>query len=111
MNKRKKKIIFLITIIVLLVLFLPLPVGTTDGGARVYSALTYKIIKWHKLVAETNSNGSVDTVYLYNKTSVFWIPDKFKSIDELWKMDYEKGGFEKVFFSKNEIFRGNNGIF
>ena len=43
-----------------------------------------------------------NTVYFYNKTSVFWIPDKFKSIDELWKMDYEKGGFEKVFFSKNE---------
>ncbi len=102
MNKRKKKIIFLIIIIVLLVLFLPLPVGTTDGGARVYSALTYKIIKWHKLVAETNSNGSVDTVYFYNKTSVFWIPDKYKSIGELWKMDLEKGGFEKVFFSKNE---------
>ena len=104
MNKRKKIIIVLITIIVLLVLFLPLPVGSfDDGGARVYSALTYKIIKWHKLVAETSSNGSVDTVYFYNKTSVFWIPDKFKSIDELWKMDYEKGGFEKVFFSKNEL--------
>jgi hypothetical protein len=98
MNKRKKIIIVLITIIVLLVLFLPLPVGSfDDGGTRVYSALTYKIIKWHTLVAETNHD-----VYFYNKTSVFWIPDKFKSIDELWKIDFEKGGFEKVLFSKNE---------
>ena len=92
MNKRKKIIIVLITIIVLLVLFLPLPVGSfDDGGTRVYSALTYKII------AETNHD-----VYFYNKTSVFWIPDKFKSIDELWKIDFEKGEFEKVLHSKNE---------
>ena len=103
MNKRKKIIIVLITIIVLLVLFLPLPVGSfDDGGTRVYSALTYKILKWHKLVADRNSDGSVDAVYFYNKTSVFWIPDKFKSIDELWKIDFEKGGFEKILFSKNE---------
>ena len=103
MNKRKKIIIVLITIIVLLVLFFPIPRGTyLDGGTREYSALTYKIIKWHKLVAETNSDGSVDTEYFYNKTSVFWIPDKFKSIDELWKIDFEKGGFEKVLHSKNE---------
>ena len=103
MNKRKKIIIVLITIIVLLVLFLPLPVGSfDDGGTRVYSALTYKILKWHKLVADRNSDGSVDAVYFYNKTSVFWIPDKFKSIDELWKIDFEKGEFEKVLHSKNE---------
>jgi hypothetical protein len=103
MNKRKKIIIVLITIIVLLVLFFPIPRGTySDGGTREYSALTYKIIKWHRLIGETNSDGSVDTVYFYNKTSVFWIPDKFKSIDELWKIDFEKGGFEKVLHSKNE---------
>ena len=100
---KKKKIIIVIAIIVLLVLFFTIPRGTySDGGTREYSALTYKIIKWHKLVAETNSDGSVDTEYFYNKTSVFWIPDKFKSIDELWKIDFEKGGFEKVLFSKNE---------
>jgi hypothetical protein len=100
---KKKKIIIVIAIIVLLVLFFPIPRGTyEDGGTREYSALTYKILKWHKLVADRNSDGSVDAVYFYNKTSVFWIPDKYRSIDELWKMDLEKGGFEKVLHSKNE---------
>ncbi|MBR4344214.1 MAG: hypothetical protein IKP88_16195 [Lachnospiraceae bacterium] len=100
MDKRKKIIIIVATIIVLFVLFLPLPAGTaTDGGSRVYSALTYKIIVWHKLVAETNNDGNGETAYFYNKTSVFWIPDKFKNIDELWQIDFEKGGFEKELFS------------
>ena len=100
---KKKKIIIVIAIIVLLVLFFPIPRGTySDGGTREYSALTYKIIKWHRLIGETNSDGSIEAVYYYNKTSIFWIPDKFKNLSELWKMDLEKGGFEKVLHSKNE---------
>ncbi len=100
---KKKKIIIVIAIIVLLVLFFPIPRGTyEDGGTREYSALTYKIIKWHRLIGETNSDGSIEAVYYYNKTSIFWIPDKFKNLSELWKIDFEKGGFEKVLYSKNE---------
>ncbi len=87
----KKSIIIGIIVIVLLVLFLPIPKGTCeDGGTREYCALTYKIVVWNKLLAAVNEGGSAGEVYTYHKTSVFWIPDNFKSIDELWKIESGK---------------------
>ena len=85
----KKGIIVGIIVVVLLVLFLPIPKGTyNDGGTRDYCALTYKIVVWNKLIiAEAKENGSAGEAYTYRKTSVFWIPDNFKSIDELWKIE------------------------
>ena len=84
----KKGIIIGIIVVVLLVLFLPVPKGTyDDGGTRDYCALTYKIVVWNKLLVEVNEDGSAGEFYTYRKTSVFWIPDNFKSIDELWKIE------------------------
>lgn len=80
--KKKTKIIALLALIVILILFLPIPAGTfKDGGTRMYTALTYKIVKWQVLVdAETT----------YDHTSVFWYPDNFKSYEELWAIEQEK---------------------
>ena len=87
----KKSIIVGVIVIVLLVLFLPIPQGTyDDGGTRDYCALTYKIVIWNKLIAEANEDDSAGEVYTYHKTSVFWIPDNFKGIDELWKIESER---------------------
>lgn len=86
----KKRIIIGIIVVVLLVLFLPIPNPkgrVEDGGTRDYSALTYKIVVWNKLMAEVNEDDSRGEVSTYHKTSVFWIPDNFKSIDELWKIE------------------------
>lgn len=46
----KKKIWICIAGVVLLaILFVPIPSGTyKDGGTRAYSALTYKIVKWQR---------------------------------------------------------------
>lgn len=74
--------------ITLLVLFLPIPKGTlTDGGTRVYSALTYKIVAWNKIQVELNEDGSGGETNFYRKTSVYWFPDNYKSIDELWEIE------------------------
>ena len=84
----KKGIIIGIIFVVLLVSFLPIPNGTyQDGGTRVYCALTYKIVVWNKLIAEVNEDGSAGEVNTYHRTSVFWFPDNFKSIDDLWKTE------------------------
>ena len=85
----KKGIIIGIIVVVLLVLFLPIPTGTyNDGGTRDYCALTYRIVVWNKImIAEMNEDGSPGVDSTYHKTSVFWIPDNFKSIDELWKIE------------------------
>ena len=74
--------------ITLLVLFLPIPKGTlNDGGTRVYSALTYKIVAWNKIQVELNEDGSGGETNFYRKTSVYWFPDNYKSIDKLWEIE------------------------
>lgn len=75
-----------IIVVVLLVLFLPVPNPKgryEDGGTREYCALTYKIVVWNKMIADVDTGG----VYTYHEISVFWIPDNFKNIDELWKIE------------------------
>lgn len=77
-KKRSKKVWIPVVVVVLLtVLFVPVPSGVyKDGGTRVYSALTYKVVKWNRL----------DGLVRVRKTNVYWFPDNFKSIDELWEM-------------------------
>ncbi len=72
----KKQLICLIAIVlVAAVLFIPMPGGTyEDGGSREYTALTYKIVDWNRLAVDGT----------YEATKIYWLPDNFKSIDELW---------------------------
>lgn len=73
----KKKVILTILAIVLFlaILFVPMPKGPyKDGGTREYSALTYKIVDWNRLNADS----------IYDNTKVYWFPNNFKSIDDLW---------------------------
>ncbi len=82
MKKKTKVIISAIVICVLLVLFVPVPTGTyKDGGTRMYTALTYKVVKWQVLV---------DADTRYESTSVYWYPDNFKSYEELWDIENSK---------------------
>lgn len=73
---KKKVILCVIAAVALLaVLFTPIPGGTyKDGGTKAYSALTYKIVDWNRI----SPDGT------YEATRVYWFPDNFKSIDELW---------------------------
>ena len=52
-----------------------------DGGTKEYKALTYKIVVWNRLLGEDST---------YHKTSVFWFPNNFKSLDELWVLEYNQ---------------------
>ena len=78
-KKRSKKVWIPIVVLVLLaVLFVPVPSGVyKDGGTRAYTALTYKVVKWNRLV------GSIRV----KKTKVYFLPNNFKSIDALWEME------------------------
>ncbi|MBO5211864.1 MAG: DUF3221 domain-containing protein [Clostridia bacterium] len=72
----KKKTAIILIIIGLLILFTPIPTGVyKDGGTKVYSALTYKIVKWNRFAG----------VGKYSKTKVYIFPNNFKSIDALWE--------------------------
>ena len=72
-----KKILVLIlaTVLLLAVLFVPIPKSPyRDGGTREYSALTYKIVDWNRMTTDR----------VYDATKTYWFPNNFKSIDDLW---------------------------
>ncbi len=76
--KKKVCIIMLLVIALLGILFIPIPAGhCKDGGTRVYSALTYKIVKWHRLTDDG----------VYEQTRVYFLPRNRQSIDELWELE------------------------
>ena len=68
-------------VLLLAVLFAPIPTGVArDGGTRTYSALTYKIIDWNRLTTDG----------VYEATKVYWFPNNFKSIDDLWTYEEQE---------------------
>ena len=75
---KKKKRILILAAIILAILVIPIPTGVyKDGGTRTYTALTYKIVDWHRLLEDG----------LYDNTRVYFFPDNLQSIDELWSIE------------------------
>lgn len=86
--KKKLWIPIVLVIVLLAVLFLPIPRGSyDDGGTREYTALTYKIVKWNRLTPEG----------VYEKIRVYFGSDRNKTVDELWEQEYQPQ--EKRFFA------------
>ena len=79
---RKKIWIPIMIVAVLAILLIPIPTGVyEDGGTRVYSALTYKIVDWNRFVSADET---------YDATRVYFFPNNLKSIDSLWAYEEEK---------------------
>ena len=75
---KKKILIPVIAVLLLAVLFVPIPKGALkDGGTKEYSALTYKIVDWNRLTDDT----------AYDQTKFYFFPNNFKSIDALWELE------------------------
>ena len=85
----KKKLWIAIVIILLIAIFIiPIPSGLyKDGGTREYQALTYKIVKWNRLTGDNT----------YKKTKIYFFPDNFKSIDNLWSKEEDEA--EHTFYA------------
>lgn len=78
----KKIIALILTIVIIAILFIPIPSDVAkDGGTKSYSSLTYKIVVWNKF---SNSYKP------YKNTSIYFIPYNFYSLDALWKKEKEK---------------------
>ena len=85
----KKKVLWIVLAAVLLlaVLFVPIPGGTArDGGTKTYNALTYKVVAWNREVG-----GEV-----YQKTRVYWFPKNFEQVDALWEEEQVPTSFDAV---------------
>ncbi len=73
--KKKIWIPIVAVIILLAILFVPIPQASyDDGGTREWKALTYKIVDWNRIYEDGT----------YVKTRIYTGADRFKSIDELW---------------------------
>ena len=87
----KKKIFFTVIVVIslLAILFFPIPTGTlNDGGTRVYSALTYKIVVWNR----TTDDG------IYENTKVYFGEDRLQDINGL--LDKESQNVRQIFRGK-----------
>ena len=87
---KKKAVIICAAILVtaLIAAFVPIPMGTLeDGGTRDYKALTYRIVVWHIACDGIGEDGEPTGLYYYEKTSVYWFSDAYKTIDELRKIE------------------------
>ncbi len=73
MKKKYAILISVFAIVILAVLFFPIPVG--DGQ---YSALTYKIIQWNKPIL------TMEGETCYSETSVYFFPRNFSDPRVLW---------------------------
>ena len=73
--KKKIWIPIVVAVVLLAILFVPIPNGQMkDGGTRVYSALTYKIVDWNRLYNDE----------IYSATKVYFGADAWKSVDDLF---------------------------
>ncbi|MGM9625194.1 MAG: hypothetical protein ACI3XM_05745 [Eubacteriales bacterium] len=89
--KTKKKLLWILAAaaVLLCVLFVPIPQSPyDDGGTRVYTALTYKIVDWNRLYADG----------VYQNTVLYGPADMHRSIDELWEMESAKFGKREIVY-------------
>ena len=107
---KKTKVIFVsILILLVFILFCPFSVRRyDDGGTREYIALTYKVVKWNHEFSVENSDGKGGNVLIYDKTSIYWSPDNFKSIGELWEIEYQPTVGQSVFKGKDTLLTEGN---
>lgn len=78
---KKKLIVVILAAILLAALFIPIPAGAyEDGGTKAYTALTYKIVDWNRLTEDG----------IYQATKLYWFPNHFKSVDDLWANEEQK---------------------
>ncbi len=86
MKKINKKLLAsIIVILVVVILFAPLHIiHYEDGGTVRYSSLTYSVVKWKRYISDWSSGEM--KLNIYEDTCLYFFPDNFKSLDELWEI-------------------------
>lgn len=68
-------------LLLLAVLFLPIPqTSADDGGSREYVALTYKIVDWNRITEDG----------IYEATRIYWGAERKLPMEELWGYEIDK---------------------
>ena len=56
---RRKTVIILVAVVLLLFLPIPSP-AANDGGTVEFRAMTYSIVKWHRILPTADASGKAD---------------------------------------------------
>ena len=87
----KKKLIITLSVAVLLlcaVLFFPLPAGHyDDGGTRDFRALTYRLVRWNRLLPAENA---ADGLEVYSAWRFYPMDKAGLSLDQLWEAEVDR---------------------
>lgn len=91
-EKKKRRIpnaviVSAVVLFVCLILFTPFQVRHyDDGGSTTYTALTYTVVKWKRILPIKTPDGYIGNIY--QNTCVYFFPNNFKSLDELWEIKH-----------------------
>lgn len=99
---RKKKLLrILIPVFILaFILFFPIPVETrNDGGSRDFRALTYRLIRWNRILPA--EDGTVD---FYTKWQIYPMTLRYASVDDLWEREVAKNPALEIFSYDNGFY-------
>lgn len=78
--KKKIWIPIVVSVVLLAMLFVPIPTGAlNDGGTTEFSAITYRIVAFNRITDDG----------VYEKTRVYFGKDRFKDISQLWLEESE----------------------
>ena len=58
----KNKVILIIVVLIAIILLFPIPMRLKDGGSIEYSALLYKVTKYHRLAPMETESGYIDGI-------------------------------------------------
>ena len=79
-------LLFVLTVSLLTVLLVPFNVSQYDDGGTVkITSLTYSVVMWNRLEIRLNEDGSTSGG-LYENTCVYFFPDNFKDLSDLWEI-------------------------
>jgi hypothetical protein len=97
--KKKSYILILALVLLFAVLFVPIP--TQDGGTKAYTALTYKVVQWNRLVGKR----------LYSARRIYAFPNNFRSLEDLWSEESLSGAMaDKTNSFVGIVLRLENGV-
>ncbi len=84
-----KRTFIILGVILCLILFTPFQVNYyDDGGTTTYTALTYTVVKWNRDVSEMDADGNTVGITVYENTCVYFFPNNFKGLGELWEIKH-----------------------
>ena len=86
-----KKFIIVVCVILALILCFPIGCGTYEDGTSVYGSVLFKVVIWGKgNTVWMDKAGNAVEVIPEGKVSVYFVPNNFKKLHELERIEWAR---------------------